>query len=1344
MKLSIHFVSAAICFCFLNLPTFSQVIINEGSNRNGSSIYDEDGDTPSWIELYNAGAAGVNLLNYGLSDDSLNPLKWLLPSITLEPGQFLLVFTSAKDRKPDLEINHWEQPISDTSIWKYNVPTASIPTWINPDYDDAAWGNSKVSVGYGDDDDSTIITSGTRSVYLRYTFQIEDTLKIASAILSMDYDDGFVAYLNGNVIALNGFADGSPAYNELSGIDHEAGMYSGGPPEHFLFDETLFKSWIVEGENVLCVEVHNTSPGSSDLTARPFFSIAVKEEPIIWSDVLPVWFPSAGVMSQLHTNFKLNPEGEYAYLSNTAGIIQDSLFVYVAEADQSVGCITDGALEHAIFVTPTPNATNTGVYFDGYTDGLVGFNLEAGFYNGEQIIELTIPAGTVLHYTLNGEVPTIFDPIYSAPIVIDATTVVKARPFDIAGILYPGKTATNTYFIDEVITIPVISITTNNSNLYGDQGIFDNWWTDWKKATYIEYFDAEHVNAFEQNVGLKVDGGAGGSRSLPQHSMRIELDNAALGDGTLNYPLLERIGEVEKYETFYLRNGSNMSNVLPYKDAFMVRTTEDTYNEQMAYDPIVVFLNGEYFGYYELRTKLDEGYFDHAVGINKDSLDLLSVSYWYGLVLRTLSGSDSEFIEMRNYLANYPTPEDSDFYFVADSILDLQNFTDYIAAETWMGNYDWPYNNIKVWRDRGGKNKWSYALIDLELGLGIGGWSDVNSNLIDGLFSPQEYIEPLAALLQNPIYRNYFVNRYADLMNSTWLPERTLAMEDSMYLEVIPEMPRQLLKWGYGDVVDQLATFENYRTALRDDFTLRSTKVRTHINNGFNLDGKVNITLECSPPGAGRINISTLTIFDMPWSGVYFDGVPVQITAIPNTGYTFLNWGDSEFIDDILSTGFLSNISSDETFTAYFEGAPMPEEITVSEVNYHPEETVNAGNWLELWNYGTAAVNLSGWKIKDAVPLHTYTIPDGIILEENQRYVFAVDPTLFAAQHPDILNFAGPLGFGLDNTEETIRIFDIQNNLKLQFTYLDGAPWPGGADGQGRTMELLNPLDDLNNAENWFDGCIGGSPGLPYTPCDDAVIFSEINYNSGGTFDSDDWIELRNVSNANVDIGGWKFMDDSIGVDHQFIIPDGRILEPAQNWVLAQTESKFIDAHPYILNYDASFNFKLGNNGEWIRMYDANGILTLSVNYHDISPWPLAADGGDYTLELVDSLGLMNSGYNWISICPGGSPGTYAFEPCEIEDTSTVAILNAEVLSLSIYPNPASGYINVAFSLPTSQMISIKLVSINGAATYPLFEGNMQQGVYNSYFNITEVPGGVYLMELNNGETQVISKLIKE
>ncbi|HRH54385.1 MAG TPA: chitobiase/beta-hexosaminidase C-terminal domain-containing protein, partial [Chitinophagales bacterium] len=521
-----------IIFCLSKVSTIGQVVINEGSNKNGNTIADEDGDFESWIELYNAGAIDINIGDYGVSDDSSLLNKWTLPDYNLGAGQFLLLFTSGKNRKPDTDINHWEQPINSGSVWKYIIPNAFIPaTWINTDFDDDTWSSGLCSVGYGDDDDNAVVPDATRSVYLRQSFTIADTALLGDALFSIDYDDGFIAYVNGNVIALNGFAAGSPAYNEFSSIDHEAAMYTGGNPEHFTIDEALIKSYLVEGENILAVEVHNVTAGSSDLTALPFLSFAVKDEMIIWTDVLPAWFPTTTLTANLHTNFKINAEGEKIYLSNPDGISIDTLLVNVEFADHSIGCTTDGVATNGIFMVATPGASNSGAFYEGYTDGVATFTLDAGFYTGSQITSINVPPGTAVHYTLNGEIPTLADPLYTTPITIDETQVIKARVFDLAGELLPGQISTNTFFIDESISVPVISISTNNDNLYGGFGIFDNWWNDWKKYAHVEYFDSLHVNAFEQAVGIKVDGGAGGSRSLPQKSMRVELDNAAFGDG---------------------------------------------------------------------------------------------------------------------------------------------------------------------------------------------------------------------------------------------------------------------------------------------------------------------------------------------------------------------------------------------------------------------------------------------------------------------------------------------------------------------------------------------------------------------------------------------------------------------------------------------------------------------------------------------------------------------------------------------------------------------------------------------------------------------------------------------
>lgn len=1323
----------------------AQIVINEASNRNGTIIPDEDYDFEDWIELYNAGTDVIDLHNYALSDDSTLLNKWLFPSVTLAPENYMLIFASGKDRKPTATIDHWELPVTENTIWNYALPPAAIDAWNTNGFDDSGWATGKASIGYGDDDDSTVVPDGTRCIYMRTAFVVSDTSAMGYARFFMDYDDGFIAYLNGNMIAQYGFDDGTADFDETSGADHEAGMYQGYGPEQFVVDEATLKSYIIEGENILAVEVHNVSPGSSDLTARPFIAMGVETPTIFWGTYMPYWFGSAASYDNLHTNFKISGAGEKIFLSDAAGALIDQLYINDLEPDFSLGRKTDGSDIIEIFTAPTPNSTNnTAVSYTGYTVS-PAFTTPAGFYSGAQTITITTPPEDVtVYYTLNGQTPAETDNVYTGAFIINATTVVKARCFDNTGVLLPGKTITNTYFIDEDISTPVISITTDDENLYGSEGIYDNWWTDWKRPCYIEYFDSLHVNVLEQNSGIKIDGGAGGSRSLDQKSFRIEPGNSVYGDGTLVYPLISILWYVTKYDDFYLRNGSNMSNVLPYKDAFMTRTSDGTLNEHMAYAPVIVFLNGEYWGYYELRDKLDEQHFEHAHLVNKDSLDLLSVSYWYGSTLRTLSGSDSDWWNMRSYLTTYPTPEDPDFFDTAYQYLDLYQFADYLIAETYMGNTDWPYNNIKIWRDRGGDNKWKYALTDVEWGLGYNGWTNAYSDMISFLFYYNDFIEPFYSLKFNERFRNYFIDRYADLMNTTFLPERTLSMEDSIYTEAIPELPRQWYRWWTTDTSTARDVFDVYREGIRNDFNLRTEQVRDHIQSNFELEGQVEITLNVSPPGAGRIKISTLTIYDMPWQGTYFDGVPVQITAEANTGYTFDHWDASDFISDVLNPSFNENISETAVFTAYFSGAMANEEIAISEINYNSEASVDAGDWFELYNYGEAAVNISGWKIKDSDPLHTYTIPEGITIEPEERYVFVSDTVLFQMQNPAVENFSGPLGFHLSNDTETIYLYNDRNELKNSVTYSDTLNWPQGADGEGRTLELLDASADLNNAANWFDGCIGGSPGEAYTACNDAVIISEINYHSIDTADSEDWIELRNISAVAVDISGWKFMDDTSGAEHEYSIPAATILAPHSNYVLAQNDYTFHLIYPDVLNYSGPAVFDLDNGGEWIRLYDATGKLRNSIHYNDTLPWHTEADGDGYTLELIDSLGLMNDGANWNIICPQGSPGAYASLPCyTIDTTDNISqIISDDYITLN--PNPANDISVLMITTAESSHAIIELKDIQGKLLYAIYSGQLQEGSNSFTINTKALSAGIYFVHIVTDMNESSVRLVKE
>ena len=188
-------------------------------------------------------------------------------------------------------IDHWETAVFDNDIWKYLEGTFDPDTnWRKLAFNDASWSQGQGGVGYGDGDDNTNINSVT-SLYLRKTFTIIDTSEIEAAILHVDYDDAFVAYLNNVEIARAniGSVGDHPLYNQGSSSLHEAQMYQGGNPDQFVINTQVLKDNILPGNNVLSVQVHNDNISSSDLTGRIFLSLAISTTTNNYSPT-PSWF----------------------------------------------------------------------------------------------------------------------------------------------------------------------------------------------------------------------------------------------------------------------------------------------------------------------------------------------------------------------------------------------------------------------------------------------------------------------------------------------------------------------------------------------------------------------------------------------------------------------------------------------------------------------------------------------------------------------------------------------------------------------------------------------------------------------------------------------------------------------------------------------------------------------------------------------------------------------------------------------------------------------------------------------------------------------------------------------
>ena len=169
-------------------------------------------------------------------------------------------------------IDHWEAVAMDGTTWSYLVPNAQpVPYWMFGNFAATGWEEGISGFGFGDGDDATEIPPA-HSIYMRHTFEVADVSEFSHAVFSMDYDDGFVAYLNGTEIArANAGEPGEVlAWDAILDDWHEAVLYAGGTPELVEVNPSL----LLEGPNVLAVEVHNNTVSSSDLTARPFFLVS--------------------------------------------------------------------------------------------------------------------------------------------------------------------------------------------------------------------------------------------------------------------------------------------------------------------------------------------------------------------------------------------------------------------------------------------------------------------------------------------------------------------------------------------------------------------------------------------------------------------------------------------------------------------------------------------------------------------------------------------------------------------------------------------------------------------------------------------------------------------------------------------------------------------------------------------------------------------------------------------------------------------------------------------------------------------------------------------------------------
>lgn len=1045
---------------------------------NYSVLEDQFEDHPDWIEIYNSGGETIHLGDYYLSDNYDMLDKWSFPAIDLPGNAYMVVFASGKDLLSTP--SYWHTIINMGDNWKYYIPEENIgDSWKNSTEASLDWSIGKSGIGYADEDDSTTIENCI-SLYMQHTFNLSDLDALTNATLYMDYDDGFIAYLNGTEIARSasmGEAGAPCNFDTPAQNGHEALMYRGLPPESFYLDE--YKSLFREGENILAIEVHNVSINSSDMSAIPFLLLAFKKS--------QEQFQSGNQYISLkneypHTNFKIASAGETIFLSDGTGLIADSIPEAAVPVNLSFGRSPSDLSKFGYFIMPTPGSENITPFAAGHIADSVDI-LISGEENDSTIVQMHCQnENDTIYYTTNGSEPDSSSKVYSSVLKIADTQVLRARI--IRSGLLPGVITTRTIFKGRQHDLPRVSISTDPKNLWDfNTGIYAsgpnaepewpfwgaNFWQDWEKPVHIEIYDENDQLMINQDAGIQIYGGS--TRCLSQKPFSLHA-RSKYGNGSFSYPLFKD-KDIDEFETFILRNNGGDWNQGMFRDAISGHIAGRIDVDRQGYQPTVVYLNGTYWGIMNIREKLNEHFVASNHHVHTDDINMFQDN------ASLMHGDRTSYDALEDYVSTYDL-ENDDHYEHVKGIMDVDNFIRYWLMEVYLDNWDWPQHNIKFWSTQAPGSLFRWILYDTDFCYDLPGQSTYSFNTLKfsmGIASEHPWINAdwsnllFNALIENPEFRTSFINQMADRMNYDFLPENILPVVDSFKQQIRVEAPYHFERWG-----GSVNNWNNNLSRIRNFVNNRAFHMRKMIIDQFNLSTNSNITVEVSHPKGGKVRVNTIVPDKYPFKGIYFTDVPIQLEAIPAPGYKFSNWVGS---NNSSSSKIDYNMHSEGSFTAVFEEVPNAEiNIIINEINYFSAPEWNTEDWIELYNHSKVAVDLSNWIVSDKSSWDGYTIQPGTILPSGEYMVISKNRPDFKRFYPEKQHVLGDFGFGLSNTGDAVYLFEESGNLHDHVIYESELPWPTEANGTGATLELINPDHDNSLPESWIASAIYGTPSM--------------------------------------------------------------------------------------------------------------------------------------------------------------------------------------------------------------------------------------------------------------------------
>jgi len=675
------------------------------------------------------------------------------------------------------------------------------------------------------------------------------------------------------------------------------------------------------------IELHNAGTGTVQLDQ--YYMSDRMNNPTKWR--LPqmeleaggyvVFFSAHNESNGGHFSFGISQAGEAVSLFSLDLQLVDQLVVPYLQTDHSYGRLP-GGVEQRVFGQPTPGSPNTTAGYLGYAPTPVP-SIPPGPVAAGSVLYLNSSAGATIRTSLNGRDPDGSSPIYVGSQGIPNTMVVKAQA-SVPEYL-PSEVMTATYLVNEPGDLPVISLSLDPDSMFNEEfGLYmfgpnadtiapyygANFWSDRHIPARFEFFDEQGRQGHVQQVDLRMHGGTQ-ARTNPQRALRLT-GRSRYGNSLIQFPFFPERGAFDQYKHLVIRNSGGDYCLAHFRDGLWHQTAlhAGLDIDVLGFRPARVFINGTYWGLMNLRERLSPADVALNHGIEREGVLFMDQEN------EPVQGDSIHFAQLNTYINEQDLSDPQHFAYV-ESLLDIRSYKDYFALEIFAGNADWPSNNVRCWKPSVTEGKWRYVMHDLDATMNVFGWIPMDIDMFYWVLDHREgwmHSEIFRNLLENAEFKRTFLNRLADLMNTTLSEGSLMAEVDLITRSTDTEAQRHYDRWAC-----YWGAREYHAGQIIPEFArVRGDHVRQHVLDRFDLPNTIALTFATFPPGAGSITLNTLEPA-LPFSGIYFNGNAIDLTAHAEDGFVFDHWRYSGADGEVwTSTQLQAEFPMDGTITAHF------------------------------------------------------------------------------------------------------------------------------------------------------------------------------------------------------------------------------------------------------------------------------------------------------------------------------------------------------------------------------------------------------------------------------------------